>query len=134
MQTFLPYPSYYESMKCLDNRRLGNQVYRECKTLINGGWPNHPAAKMWRGHHYQLALYALAGIQILHERGRDYPQHKKFFNEKLELNFLEHFRPSWLGDDKLHSSHRSALLRKDPEWYGRFGWTDDPNQPYYWPV
>ena len=48
MQTFLPYPSFSESMKCLDPKRLGNQVYRECLTLIRGGWSNHPIAKMWK--------------------------------------------------------------------------------------
>jgi hypothetical protein len=42
--------------------------------------------------------------------------------------------PSWLGDDALHRSHRSALLRKDHGHYGdQFG-DEDPNLPYVWPV
>ena len=42
--------------------------------------------------------------------------------------------PPWLGDESLHRSHRSALLRKDPGWYGpRF--PDVPDDlPYVWPV
>ena len=42
--------------------------------------------------------------------------------------------PPWLGDFAFHRSHRSALLRKDPDWYaGVFG--DAPaDLPYVWPV
>jgi hypothetical protein len=42
--------------------------------------------------------------------------------------------PPWLGDERLHRSHRAALARKDPQHYrGRF---DDVEQdmPYFWPV
>ena len=42
--------------------------------------------------------------------------------------------PPWLGTESLHASHRSNLLRKDPDWYGRFGWTEPPDLPYIWPV
>ena len=42
--------------------------------------------------------------------------------------------PSWLGDLDFHASHRSNLLRKDPEWYGQFGWNDPHDLPYVWPV
>ena len=42
--------------------------------------------------------------------------------------------PPWLGDEALHRSHRAALLRKDPAWYGpRF--EDAPyDADYLWPV
>lgn len=133
MQTFLPYPDYLESMRCLDDRRLGNQVYREGKTLLSGGWRNHPASKMWQGHMHHLALYCMAGLKALEERGRYYPNHYAFFLSML----MEHEntgQPSWLGDHDFHASHRSNLLRKDPEWYGQFGWNEPDNLPYVWPV
>ena len=42
--------------------------------------------------------------------------------------------PAWLGDEVLHLSHRSALLRKEPDWYGTLfpGLSDD--LPYRWPI
>jgi len=40
--------------------------------------------------------------------------------------------PRWLGDEKLHASHRSNLLRKNPEWYSKFGWKEPNNLPYVW--
>jgi hypothetical protein len=49
--------------------------------------------------------------------------------------------PPWFGNERLHSSHRAALLYKNPEWYGRFGWKEKPavpdakgRLPYYWPI
>ncbi|MBK3632759.1 MSMEG_6728 family protein [Streptomyces sp. MBT97] len=41
--------------------------------------------------------------------------------------------PPWLGDPAFHRSHRSALLRKDPEFYTALfpGVPDD--LPYVWP-
>lgn len=42
--------------------------------------------------------------------------------------------PPWLGDEDFHRSHRSSLLRKDPEHY-RPLFPDDPDDlPYVWPV
>ena len=40
--------------------------------------------------------------------------------------------PSWLGNPDFHASHRSNLLRKDPEHYAQFGWTESDNLPYVW--
>lgn len=138
MQTFLPYPSFYESMKCLDLMRLGNQVYRECLTLIRGGWPNHPISKMWKGYEHALAKYALAGIEELLRRGRDYPHHRKTFEDYLQ-KFPDTGLPPWICNPELHSSHRSALLYKLPGWYNQFGWTEKPaipdsdgRLPYVW--
>lgn len=34
----------------------------------------------------------------------------------------------------MHASHRSNLLRKEPEYYTQFGWTEPPDLPYVWPV
>lgn len=138
MNTFLPYADFYRSLSALDPKRLGNQVYNECRVLITGGWPHHPAARMWRGYWPALARYALAGLEVLLERGRDYPHHREFFARIAEE---PGGMPPWLGDERVHSSHRAVLLWKKPEWYGRFGWTEAPagpaadgRYPYCWPV
>lgn len=133
MQTFLPLPDYADSMACLDPDRLGNQVYREGKTLISGGWDNHPAAWMWHGHFHHLALYCIAGLDELTKRGRHYPHHYEFFREQLEM-YDDTGPPYWLGNEAFHSSHRSNLLDKRPLWYRKFGWTEPDNLAYVWPV
>lgn len=133
MQTFLPLPDYLDSMRCLDKSRLGNQVWREGITLIRGGWVNHPASKMWRGHEYHLGLYLLCGIAVLGQRGKFYSEIKQKILIEME-KFSDNGPPPWLGNVEFHASHRSNLIRKDPIHYGQFGWSEPPNLPYVWPV
>ena len=41
--------------------------------------------------------------------------------------------PAWLGSRSFHRAHRSALVRKDPAWYGPM-FPDVPDDlPYVWP-
>lgn len=134
MQTFLPYPSFVASAKALDYRRLGKQRvegYQILRTLlgISDGWANHPAVKMWEGYEAALYLYTQACIKEWVARG--------YRNTMILPHFAGINRPvlpAWVGDDRLHSSHRSNLLRKLPEHYNQFGWTDNPNAPYWWPT
>jgi hypothetical protein len=42
--------------------------------------------------------------------------------------------PAWLGDEDLHRSHRSALVRKDPEHYESLFPDVPADLPYVWPV
>ena len=126
MQTFLPYPDFQKSLECLDYRRFGKQRL-ETKTLLNGGWPNHPASKMWRGYGDALRRYLY--LNILEWIGRGY-------NNTMEIVKIgePEVYPPWFGDPAFHASHRSNLLRKNPEWYGQFGWTESPGLPYVWPT
>lgn len=41
--------------------------------------------------------------------------------------------PRWLGDDRLHLSHRSALVRKDHAFYGPAFGNVPADLPYVWP-
>jgi len=132
MQTFLPYPSFIESAKCLDYRRLGKQrveARQILRALRNGGtWKNHPAVRMWAGYELALSLYGDTMIQEWTLRG---------YVNNMEL-ICPYVRrqdyPQWFGDWAFHSSHRSNLLRKDRSYYGRFGWSESDTLPYVWPV
>ena len=125
MQVFLPYPDLRASVCCLDPKRLGNQIYREAKTLITGGWPNHPAAKIWAGHKLALANYCLYGLEELWDRGRYYPKWIEFFTQIRNTTPATGLPPI-IGYAPFHSGHRAALLAKDPEWYSQFDWTETP--------
>lgn len=143
MQTFLPSADFSESMRCLDPKRLGNQIYREGMTLLRGGWPNHPASKIWRDYPDALVNYLLCGVKELRWRGHNYTdrpwcielQDRWDNREDDEIKY-----PPWLGDQALHASHRGVLLYKDTEWYSQFGWKEAPRAPlpngkqnYVWP-
>ena len=130
MQTFLPLPDFAESARCLDWRRLGKQrveAFQILNTLINGGrWKNHPAVLMWAGYEEALASYMTACIDEWVRRG--YNNNMKRINcDRVKL-------PFWFGSEVFYSSHRSNLLRKNPNWYRQFGWTESDDLKYVWPV
>lgn len=141
MQTFLPSPNYAESARILDYRRLGKQRV-ECKQILlalpktTGGWVNHPATKMWRGHEVELARYGFAMCREWVKRG--YTDTLGVFFSGTVLDYLADGRdptpPAWLGEESVHASHRSNLIRKDPVYYAQFGWAEGPDMPYVWPV
>lgn len=132
MQTFLPYVDFARTFQCLDYRRLGCQR-KECKQIINaattrsGGWVNHPATLMWLNNLPALKLYTNMCIDEWVRRGYRNNMEKYDLPDHIEM-------PSWLGDEAFHASHRSNLLRKDPVFYGKYGWTEGPNLRYVWPV
>ena len=134
MQTFLPYPDFAQSFAVLDKKRLGNQVWREGLTLLRGGWPNHPASKMWARHRFALAQYCSIGLSRCEQvYGKKYPDLRRKILE-IMVHLPDTGPPSWLGDPAFHAAHRSNLLRKDPKWYGQFNWTEPDNLEYVWPA
>lgn len=148
MQTFLPYADFIKSSRVLDNKRLGKQRV-ECKQILlalgipigqntpgKSSWKNHPAVRMWRGYEPALLVYAFSMCYTWKTRG---------FVDNLGIEFMAAFtrapvpatkiiRPEWLGQEQIHASHRSNLLRKDKEFYGKFGWEEPDDMPYVWPV
>ena len=125
MNTFLPYVSIAKSVRCLDNKRLGKQRV-EAMQLLRGQWPNHPCSIMYRQYKDFLTLYHNACIGEWKRRG--------FKNTMRLLPFPILFdEPWWLGNEAFHSTMRANLLRKDPAWYGQFGWAETPIEGYIWP-
>lgn len=138
MQTFMPYPDFTQTAKVLDYRRLGKQRV-ECFQILRAltdpeyGWKNHPAVKMWKGHERSLVSYGLAIVEEWTSRG-----YKDSVKTRL-LSLLpalpgEDSPPVWVGNDKVHQSHRSNLLRKFPSYYRKVWPTDPDDLPYVWPV
>lgn len=138
MQTFLPYPDFKESAKCLDYRRLGKQRV-EVLQLLNSfykpdykGWKNHPAREMWRSYVNGLVKYGQAICNEWTSRGyKDtcYDKISAYFNDNLNTDL-----PFWIGNAEFHLSHKSNLIRKQPSFYILL-WPDVPdNLPYIWPV
>jgi len=131
MQVFCPYNDVQKCVSALDPKRLGNQIYRECLTIIRGGWPNHPCSKIWANHKHALSQYALAGLDELKKRGRFYPHHIDTFQKYLESSPDTGFPSVW-GFEPFHVAHRSNLLRKNFEWYSKFNWKESTDLNYIW--
>ncbi|WP_433041738.1 MSMEG_6728 family protein [Dactylosporangium sp. CS-033363] len=144
MQTFLPYADFAATAAVLDQRRLGKQRVEALQVLrglvVPGyGWRHHPAVKMWAGCEEALVRYGLemcaawtalghadtVAATLLAERGAARAQ-----EELAEAGAL----PVWLGREDVHRSHRSALVRKDPAFYGPLFPDAEPEEPYVWPA
>ncbi len=129
MQTFLPYPDFEKSLRALDYRRLGKQrveAYQILRAIKHGGgWRNHPAVKMWRGHVNALKRYHNMCIDEWVSRG--------FRNTMQRMKITGPVSyPPWFGNEAFHAAHRSNLLRKDFAFYSRYGWKEPPDLPYLW--
>jgi hypothetical protein len=133
MQTFLPYPDLRLSVRCLDSKRLGKQRV-EAKQILNillnrtqtKGWRNHPTTLMWTGYANVLKIYFNECVQEWLRRGYVNRMPMEKISGKVVL-------PPWLGDERMHASHRSNLLRKEPDFYGKYEWKESPDLPYFWP-
>lgn len=139
MQTFLPYSDFKKTAECLDNKRLGKQrveAYTILKVLLLDlkPWKNHPAVKMWRGNERLLLDYGLEICNEWKRRGFSDSCAEKMKNLCKNSEKILHVTiPLWLGDERLHASHRSNLLRKNYQHYSMFGWSEPESLPYFWP-
>ncbi len=147
MQTFLPYADFERSARVLDSKRLGKQRV-EALQVVRGltrpdyGWRRHPAVLMWKGFEEALGRYGLVCCSIWTELG---------FGDTCAATIVQDLKaagvpsvrtqaelaalgalPPWLGDEALHRSHQSALVRKDPERYGPLFPGVPPDLPYVW--
>ena len=145
MQTFLPYPEFARSADVLDVARLGKQRVETLQVLRalelgDYGWRSHPVVRMWQGRTPALVAYGLAVVRVWTRLGHADSTGEliaEFAPEVEPLTQADLARrgllPSWLGDERLHRSHRSALVRKDPAFY-RPVFGDVPDDlPYHWP-
>lgn len=144
MQTFLPCPGFRASAALLDDRRLGKQRVEVLQVLraltwTSYGWRNHPAVRMWRGFVPGLVAYGLAVCDEWVARGRVDAVGEALLGftggraPDVDELAARGQLPPWLGHDPVHASHRSALVRKDPEHY-RPLFPDVPDDlPYVWP-
>ncbi len=142
MQTFLPHPGFVQSAHALDDRRLGKQrveTFQILRALVwpTYGWKRHPAVTMWRGFTPAVVAYGIATCRVWAARG-----HADALEEQLlaysggvshtfaELN-AEGRLPPWLGDDRVHESHRRSLANKAPDLYPP-DWAGEAG--YVWPT
>lgn len=149
MQTFLPYADFRRSARALDAKRLGKQRVEVIQvvralTVPDYGWANHPAVLMWKGYEEALGRYGLTCCDVWTELGFA-DTCAATIAVDLGAAGVTDLRsqadlaaagalPPWLGDESLHRSHQSSLVRKDPEHY-RPLFPDVPDDvPYVWPV
>lgn len=144
MQTFVPYSDMDLCAQVLDDKRLGKQrsesliilaTIEKKKTLppdTKIGWKNHPAVLMWEGHEDYLVLYSISITMEWIKRGYKDSTLPKFFGMWDNIEGVPK-PPKWWGDERVHQSHRSKLVQKNPEHYAKLFHSDPKNLEYFWP-
>lgn len=129
----MPVADFAKSARILDKKRCWKQVVEASQiiTVLESGrkaWSNHPAVLMWKGYIPALKNYYNAfWWEAVHNRG------VKAVKLQLMGDLSYAVLPPWVGNEDFHASHRSNLLRKDREYYSKFGWTEPDDLPYIWP-
>lgn len=153
MQTFLPHDNISLCATALDSKRLNKQIlesYQILKVLSGasptGGWRNHPAVLMWKGHEYSLRTYAWTMLNEAKRRGIKVDKNAENLT-LLEKQYSDRWgsdMPKWFGDNnkmmRIITTHKANLYDKDPIYYAHFGYAKHSlfNKPccstckYYW--
>ena len=105
---------------------------KQILTILQGNaksnaWQNHPAVRMWRGYEDCLGNYYNCILEEWIKRG--YNNNMPYMPWRLNCKL-----PCWFGYEPFFASHRSNLLRKDPVFYGKYGWSEPNNLEYVWPL
>lgn len=122
------------------DKKLPRYVTKKWEAALQRG-KNHPAVLMWRGHEPALIAYGIAVCAEWIRRGREdttmarlcglIKGNSPYVSPDYPQGWVP---PPWLGDERLHANHRARLLQKNPKWYVRFGWSEEPTDVNFWPV
>lgn len=153
LQTWLPLPSFKDSLQTLRTAELSLQRYHILEVLEyfhqpeetqlpadyddHGDLDGHPLTTMWKGYELQLIEY---GMQTCEEwamrRGKQDPFYDKLSNHlqwASDSDDANMSKPNWFGDVDFHLSHQAALLRINRKHYSSY-FVADGERPIIWPV
>lgn len=139
---FLISLDFSENAKCLDTKRLGKQIteaFQVYRYITGQGkmQGNPHVYKMWAGYEKCLLYY----ISALHDewiyrfdsgkRGGKRVHKNGLEAEAIisDTSFYDYKEPDWFKNESVLSAYRSALLYKNINHYGRFGWREEPAVP-----
>lgn len=126
MQTFLPFPSFVQTAKCLDDRRLGKQIvearqiydilFRPDISRATVAQQHHPIVYLWRHCIHKSDCLLRGYIHILNAewRSRFNSNHKSaddVFAGGIEFQLYAPLPAAF------HYAHRCSLLAKDISHY-----------------
>lgn len=149
MITYMPLPSILDSVAALPSGVLRPQLI-DCLNILEhlsgfrAGMLYAPAVQMWVGAARGLFIYTDAIQERMDAEKLSSPS-IQVTKDKIRIAttmileqeaFAEHpsdSSPFWLGDDRVHASHRSRLLTNYPQAVSRFNWTEPQHLTIFWP-
>lgn len=107
---------------------------KDFQSTIKIPWENHPAVKIWAGYEEALLVYGIVICEEWIKRGYKDNIKKKFTEELHKREYVTYFldSPELITSKEFNDSHKSNLLRKNPEHYNQFKRDVPDNLPYVW--
>lgn len=139
---YLPYSDFTKSTLSLDSLTLLHQVdeiisvLEVChETEVEVAHVNRSLLAAWNGFEPQLCQLGLLSMEALRQRKLDETGKWKRAVWHLECATSGNYtlaKPSWVGDEAIHTSHQSILLQLDPMHYRKYFKLDN-TYPLIWP-
>jgi hypothetical protein len=134
---WLPFPNVRANLDVLSDGHLTDVVYQgmQCLRDVYAGVLGRDV-RAWRKHPQGLLFYVLSADKELRARGMGAGTNiaAAFTWISRQENTMVPKMPSWYGEPSLHLSHRSHLIRCEPEWYTRrLPFTTPLDLPLVWP-
>ena len=131
MQVFLPERDFYAAASVLDQKRLVKQLLegRQIMNILVGesksnAWKNHPAVRMFAGHHSALYVHLAAIRYEMQKRGYKWENNWSEIERMMKNNMQPFSLPGWMKDERTVASvvitHRGRLYEKAPELYPQY--------------
>jgi len=141
MITYLPHKDFKQALECLSLQHLtqtSKDAYyiilvieaKNSRQFYHGihAHSRHPSTLMWESHLDTLKLYYNMSLIILTQKLKLKLEPPKLFQGILSIS-----TPPWLGDTRLHQTHRNLLMNSSRH-YEQFGWTQKAYaNGLYWP-
>jgi len=131
MQVFLPEKDFYAAAAVLDQKRLVKQLLegRQIMTILVGenktkAWTNHPAVRMFKGHHSALYSYLSSVRDEMEVRGYKWEKNWAEISRMMSSNPQSFSLPRWMQDEytlnSVITTHRGRLYEKAPDLYPQY--------------
>lgn len=140
MILYLPYEDFHLSAKAMDFRTLTLQRFEAwrllhmLKTRVPYGMEKHPTLLMWEDYPSWLAAYGMAICSEWSSQADRETELTELFRTHIEVTDLTDTYPLWLGDSLLHLSHRSNMIKLNPEHYLKLWPGIVEGLPLAWPA
>jgi hypothetical protein len=135
MNILVPLDDLSDSVAVLSDKDLRKQISDNKKILaeldeldtdseleVN----SEPVLAMWRGHGDAIRHYHNFCVYFARKRGLNTRA------KSLTIKNFSYSMPWWWGNDRVHGSHRSSLLKKNHLHYSKF-WKEEHDRSLYWP-
>lgn len=139
MMIWLPFENFEECARSMDSRTLTIQRFDAWRLLhmlqhgVPAGMGQNATLRMWRDYPTWVAAYGMA-ICLEWEKTSDRPSElTQLFRDYLDVIDVTEDYPRWLGDSMLHMSHRSNMIKLDPDRYMKLWPGVIEGMPLMWP-